>query len=130
MDPRWCFALLAVAGLDAALAAPAPEIELPSCVQGSPPVRVAAAAERATLDAPDRRRFDEAAQARYPLYQRGGMRPYQVLLLRRGGQWLYVTLWQDGRAQPCFAAVFSADRFDFTGDWIAKYRPRPHDPTD
>ncbi len=126
----WGTALAGLAVSMGTFAQPTAPMSLRSCVAGSPPLQVPATAEQATLDAADRLRFDAAAQARYPLYQRGGMRPYQVLLLRRGGQWLYVTLWQDGRAQPCFAAVFSADRFDFTGDWIAKYRPRPHDPTD
>lgn len=113
-----------------AFAQPVAELSLRSCVSGSPALRVPVTAERATLDAADRQRFDAAAQARYPLYQRGGFRPYQVQLLRRGGQWLYVTLWQDGQPGPCFAAVFAADRFDFTPEWLAKYRPRPQDPTD
>ena len=106
------------------------DMELRSCVGGSPALRVPASAERATLDAADGQRFDAAAQARYPLYQRGGFAPYRVLMLRRGGQWLYVTLWLDGRASPCFSAVFSADRFDFTPGWLAKYQPRAHEPTD
>ena len=119
--------LLLAAG---AAAQPATEMSLRSCVDGSPALKVPVPAERATLDATDRQRFDAAAQARYPLYQRGGFRPWQVLLLRRGGQWQYVTLWHDGRPEPCFAAVFAADRFDFTAEWLAKYRPRPQDPTD
>ncbi len=106
------------------------ELELRSCVSGSPALRVPASAERATLDAADRDRFDAAAQARYPLYQRGGHTPYQVLMLRRGRQWLYVTLWRDGRSSPCFSAVFAADRFDFTPGWLAKYQPRAQEPAD
>ena len=58
-------------------AQPAGELEMPSCVSGSPPLRVSASAERATLDRTDRGRFHEAAQARYPLYQRGGFVPAQ-----------------------------------------------------
>lgn len=130
---EWAALLVGVAAATAATAAsaaPAAEMELRSCVSGSPAMRVPASAERATLDAADRRRFDAAAQARYPLYQRGGFRPWQVLLLRRGGQWQYVTLWHDGRSAPCFSAVFAAERFDFTPDWLAKYQPRPHEPTD
>ena len=128
---RACMApLIGIAAVAPAAGQPAVEMELRSCVSGSPALRVPASAERATLDAADRQRFDAAAQARYPLYQRGGFAPYQVLMLRRGGQWLYVTLWRDGRSSPCFSAVFAADRFDFTPGWLAKYRPRAHEPTD
>jgi hypothetical protein len=124
-------ALVALAaGLAAASATAQPEMELRSCVRGSPALRVPVSAERATLHAADRQHFDTAAQARYPLYQRGGFRPWQVLLLRRGGQWQYVTLWQDGREGPCFTAVFAADRFDFTPRWLTKYQPKPQNPTD
>lgn len=124
--------LLAVtlAAATATRAQPQPEMTLRSCVEGSPGLRVPVATERATLDAADRRRFEAAAQARYPLYQRGGVTPWQVLLLRRGGRWQYVTLWNDGRSGPCFAAVFAADRFEFTDEWIAKYQPRPQAPAD
>ena len=130
MRARWCCVLPLAATVGAAAAGLAPELELPSCVVGSPPVRVAATAERAALDAADRRRFDEAAQQRYPLYQRGGFVPAQVLMLRRGGQWQYVTMWHAGRGGLCVSAVFAADRFDFTSAWIAKYRPQPGDAVD
>lgn len=126
-----CAAMLAALGWAAAAAAqPLVELELPSCVIGSPPLRVALAAERAALDAADRRRLHEAAQARYPLYQRAGLAPAQVLLLRRGGGWQYVTLWRGGPSGLCFSAVFAAERFDFTPGWIAKYQPRAADPGD
>ena len=95
MDPRPRCASLAWAA--AAPAQPAAEQELPSCVSGSPPLRLPATSERAALDATDRKHFQEAAQARYLLYQRGGLLPTQVLLLRRGGQWQYVTL---ARGEP------------------------------
>jgi hypothetical protein len=111
-------------------AQPLEEQALTSCVPGSPPLRVAAAAERAVLDAADRRRLHEAAQARYPLYQRAGMAPAQVLLLRRGGGWQYVTLWQDGPSGLCFSAVFAAERFDFTATWIGKYKPHAAESAD
>lgn len=100
------------------------EMSIRSCVEGSPALRVPVSTPRASLDPADRQRFEAAAQARYPLYQRGGVTPWQVLLLRRGSQWQYVTLWNGGRAGPCFAAVFAADRFDFTAEWIAKYQPQ------
>jgi hypothetical protein len=117
---------LAIAGLawaSVALAQPAAELELPSCVAGSRPLQMSSGAEQVRLDAADRQRFHEAAQARYALYQRGGLAPSQVLMLQRSGQWQYVTLWQRGSGL-CFTAVFAADRFDFTADWIAKYKPR------
>jgi hypothetical protein len=102
-----------------------PEMSLRSCVHGSPPLKVPVTAERARLDAGDRQRFQAAAEARYPLYQRGGLQPAQVLMLRRAGQWLYVTQGQDGRSGgPCVTAVFAAERFDFTPAWLAKYQPR------
>jgi hypothetical protein len=108
-----------------------PEISLRSCVHGSPPLKVPISAEKAQLDAGDRLRFQAAAEARYPLYQRGGLQPAQVLLIRRTGQWLYVTQGQDSRSGgPCVTAVFAADRFDFTPAWLAKYRPRPGETDD
>lgn len=101
------------------------EMSLRSCVDGSPPIKVAVTAEQARLDAGDRQRFQSAAEARYPLYQRGGLQPAQVLMLRRGNQWQYVTLGQDGRSGgPCVTAVFAAERFAFTPAWLAKYQPR------
>ena len=131
MDAGRCCALLAAAAAAAAAwAAPPPEIELPSCVDGSPPLRLPATAERTALDAADRRRFEAAAQARYPLYQRGGVVPAQVLMLRRAGRWQYVALWPAARGGLCVAAVFAADRFDFTPAWVAKYRPPPGDAAD
>jgi len=132
MDSRQGYTVV-IAGLawpSVALAQPVSELELPSCVAGSPPLRVSSAAEQTRLDAADSQRFQEAAQARYALYQRGGMVPSQVLLLRRGRHWQYVTLWQDGASGLCFTAVFAADRFDFTADWIAKYKPRAAKPDD
>ncbi len=113
-----------------AVAQPASQMALRSCVDGSPVLRVPVSTPRATLDTADRQRFEAAAQARYPLYQRGGVTPWQVLLLRRANQWQYVTLWNDGRTGPCFAAVFAADRFEFTAEWIAKYQPQAQAPAD
>ena len=118
---------VAIAGLawaSVALAQPAAELELPSCVAGSPPLRVSSDAEQTRLDAADRKRFDDVAQTRYALYQRGGLVPTQVLMLRRGRQWQYVTLSHLRASELCFTAVFAADRFDFTAEWIAKYKPR------
>lgn len=100
------------------------DLQLPSCVSGSPPLRVSRGVERAVLDTADRQQFQRAAQARYPLYQRSGLVPAQVLLMRRGGQWQYVTLWAEGASGLCFSAVFAAERFDFTQRWIARYRPQ------
>ena len=132
MDSRqgYTVAIVGLAWASVALAQPAAELEMLSCVVGSPPLRVSSASEQTRLDAADRQRFHEAAQARYALYQRGGMVPSQVLMLRRGPHWQYVTLWQRGASGLCFAAVFSADRFDFTADWIAKYKPRAAQPDD
>lgn len=107
-----------------------PALELPSCVAGSPPLRVPGGTARAVLDAADRQHFDTAAQARYPLYRRGGGVPAQVVLLWRDGQWQYLTLWADGANGLCLAAAFAADRFDFTPAWLAKYRPRAGDADD
>jgi len=126
MDSRQV-CVLAIAGTAWASVAPAQpsaELELPSCVAGSPPLRVSSDAEQARLHAADRKHFHEAAQARYALYQRGGLVPSQVLMLRRGRHWQYVTLEQRGAFGLCFTAVFAADRFDFTAEWIAKYKPR------
>jgi hypothetical protein len=128
---RRCTAVIAgLAWASLASAKPMAELEMPSCVSGSPPLRVSSAAEQARLDAADRKRFHEAAQARYALYQRGGLVPAQVLMLRRGRHWQYVTLWERGRGGLCFTAVFAAERFDFTDDWIAKYQPRAAEPDD
>lgn len=113
-----------------ALAQPATELELPSCVAGSPSLRVSSGASQARLGTADRQTFHQAAQARYALYQRGGLVPSQVLMLKRGRHWLYVTLWQSGASAPCFSAVFAAEGFDFTADWIAKYKPRAVPPDD
>ena len=132
MDSRQrCAAMLTgLAWAATAPAQPVAEMELPSCVSGSPPLRVSAASERAVLDAADRKRFHDAAQARYLMYQRGGLVPTQVLLLRRSGHWQYVTLWRGEPSGVCFSAVFAADRFDFTADWVAKYKPRAAEPAD
>jgi hypothetical protein len=105
-------------------------LQLPSCVAGSPPLRVSSSAAQARLDAADRHRFHQAAQARYALYQRGGEVPSQVLLLHQGRHWQYVTLGQRAASELCFTAVFAADRFDFTTDWIARYKPRAAQPDD
>jgi hypothetical protein len=107
------------------LAQPVAEMELPSCVSGSPPLSLSAAAERAALDGADRTRFHEAAQARYPLYQRGGLVPTEILMLRRGSHWQYVAISRGLQSGPCFTAVFAADRFDFTPGWLDKYKPHP-----
>jgi hypothetical protein len=101
-----------------------PELEIASCVNGSPPLRAAGNAERALLDGGDRARFQGAALVRYPLYERGGLVPQQVVLLRREGRWVYVTLQERRHGGPCFAAVFAAERFDFTEGWLRKYRPQ------
>lgn len=122
--PMRCLAAAFALPAAACAAQATPEIEFASCVTGSPPMRVPADAARAPLDGADRARFHDAAQARYPLYQRGGFAPSQVLLLQRGQRWVYVTVQQGWRRQPCFAAVFAAERFDFTSGWLQKYRPR------
>ena len=82
------------------------------------------------LDGADRSRFHAAAQARYPLYQRGGFVPAQVLMVSRSGHWQYVTLWPHGPKGLCVSAVFAADRFDFTPGWLAKNEPRADDGDD
>lgn len=129
--PRCAAWLTSLACASAAVAAPpAAEMQLASCVRGSPPLRVATTSERAVLDTADLRRFQDAAQARYPLYQRGGLQPAQVLLLRRGGQWQYMTLAAGGPQGVCVTAVFAADRFDFTPGWLAKYQPKAADADD
>lgn len=114
------------------MAAPPPGAEwlLPSCVRGSPPLRLPARVERAVLDAGDRQQFQRAAETRYPLYRRGGFVPPQVLLVRRGGHWQYVTLFDDGASGLCVTAVFAAERFDFTEGWLGKYQPREAEPAD
>lgn len=119
----WAWAGCLLSGTLAA-GPPTSTMQLPSCVAGSPPLSVAEDAAQARLDAADRLQLHEAAQARYPLYQRGGLAPSDVLLLQRGTQWLYVTLAPLGPRGSCFTAVFAAERFGFTERWLAKYRPR------
>lgn len=101
-----------------------PTIELPSCVAGSPPLRLPATAARAALDAADSRHFQQAAEDAYPLYRRGGGAPAQVVLLQREGRWQYAVLWPGGPTRLCLAATFDGERFAFTRDWVARYRPR------
>lgn len=127
--PGWWTGWLALAAT-LGHAQPDAEIEFASCVRGSAPLRVPAATARATLDDADRVRFHDAAQARYPLYQRGGFAPAQVLMLQRDGRWIYVTVAKGWQARPCFTAVFAAERFDFTPSWLDKYRPGPPLPGD
>lgn len=123
-----------VATLIWACAAPvlaaAPALELPSCVDGSPPLQLPASAARAPLDAADRTRFQRAAETQYPMYRRGGGAPAQVVLLQREGRWQYAVLWPGGPHGLCLAAMFAGERFAFTRDWVAKYRPRDGDPPD
>ena len=107
-----------------AMAQPAPDMELPSCVPDSPPLTVPAGAARAALDSADRSRFHDAAQAHHPIYRHGGWVPSQVLLVQRDGQWLYVTTLPRETTGSCFTAVFAAESFEFTKRWLAKYRPR------
>lgn len=120
-----------LAGAALVRADPMADLELPSCVAGSPPLTLSQAAERAQLDRADRQRFLQAAQRRFPAYQRvGGLVPAEVLVLRRGGGWQYVTILDGGPAGPCFSAVFAAERFAFTLDWLAKYKPSAGEPAD
>lgn len=128
--PMVVAALVALSASPPALAQTAPEQELVSCVDGSPSMRVPMAAERALLDAGDRQRFHSAAAVRYPLYQRGGLVPAHVILLRRGGRWQYVTMWPKESSGLCFSAVFAAEKFDFTPDWVRKYQPKPAESVD
>lgn len=122
-------AMMVWACAPAALAA-TPAIELPSCVAGSPPLRLPASAARAPLDAADLAHFQQAAEARYPLYRRGGGAPAQVVLLQRQGHWQYAVLWPRGPGGMCLAAMFAGERFAFTRDWVARYRPHEGDPAD
>lgn len=101
-----------------------PQLVLPSCVAGSPPLRMPSQTPRARLDAADQGRFLQAAEARYPLYRRGGGVASQVVLLQRDGHWQYAVLWPGGPTGQCLAATFAGDRFDFTSAWLAKYRPQ------
>jgi|APTNR8051073442_1049403.scaffolds.fasta_scaffold20381_1 hypothetical protein len=126
--PTWTVLALWVPGQAAAEPA-RPPAELRSCVAGSPGLAMAVTAERAMLDPADTKRLQLAAQQRYALYRRGGTAPAHALLLRRDRHWLYVMLEQDATG-PCFSAVFAAERFDFTRDWIARYRPQPADAPD
>lgn len=120
-----CWACAAgLLGLAPAGAQPAPELQLPSCVVGSPPLTLAAGTALARLDSGDRSRFHDAAQVRYPLYQRGGFAPSEVLMLQRGRHWQYVAVAPLGTKGWCLVAVFAADRFDFTERWLTKYQPR------
>lgn len=120
---RTGFTLLLAGWAGLCAAQPQPEWELPSCVAGSPPLRLPAATERAVLQPADRLQFEQAAAERYPLYQRGGLVATQVLLLRRGRHWQYATLIKQGE-RLCLSAVFAADRFAFTPAWLARYQPR------
>lgn len=123
----WALAAAASAAPAAAVEA---EVQLPSCVRDSPPLRLPARAARARLDVGDRDHFHQSAASLYPLYRRGGFVPPDVWLLQRDGRWQYVTMWHDGGPSPCFTAVFAAERFDFTSRWLAKYRPREGDASD
>jgi hypothetical protein len=118
-------AVLTSATAQAQAQAQPPELEIASCVGGTPPLRTAGGAERALLDAVDRARFQTAALARYPLYERGGQGAHHVLMLRHDERWLYVTLQRPDAGAPCFSAVFDAEPFGFTPAWLEKYRPRP-----
>ncbi|MDP4300008.1 hypothetical protein [Leptothrix discophora] len=122
--------MLTLAWLATGLQAAPAELTLPSCVAGSPPIQLPVSTEQALLTPADRQHFQTAAEQRYPLYQRGGMVPAQVLLLKREGRWVYVTLWRHGHRGTCVAALFAAERFDFTPAWLAKYRPAPLDALD
>lgn len=126
----WAIAACLLALPCTAAPAAAPLIELPSCVEGSPPLRVPARSARATLDDADRAQFERAAQARYAMYRRGGGVPAQVVLIRRDGHWQYLALWAEGPRGLCLAAAFAGERFDFTPAWVARYAPREGDPAD
>ncbi len=112
-----------------ALAA-ASDIEWPSCVEGSPPLRVSARAPKALLNPADRARFEQAARSRYPLYDLGRRPVAQVVLVQRGRGWQYLSLWSGGPTGLCLAAAFAAERFDFTPAWLAKYQPQADESLD
>jgi hypothetical protein len=94
-----------------------------SCAGGQP-IRFAAGDSRALLDETDRRLVHAAMLARYPMLQRDGFAPAQILLWRRAPEeWLYVSLAASPQrpGEACFTATFAAAGFEFTPELERKY---------
>lgn len=110
-----------------------------SCIEGSPPLRLAAGDRHALLDSEDREAFEAAALTRFPVLDRDGFAAVQILLWGKGdGSWMYVALQPaaavadadaagayagaTGREPPpCFTAVFVGGAFEFTPELVRKY---------
>jgi hypothetical protein len=115
-------AVLLICGEGAALAADDERTRanarapIESCAGGDRIV-FASADQSALLDEMDRGLVSAAMLERYPVLQRDGFAPSQIILWQKlGGELLYVTLITNP-AKPnetCFTATLSADRFEIT----------------
>ncbi len=99
-----------------------PPAGIASCVGGGRPITFGPDESRVLLDGDDRELFSAAALQRYPMLERDGFEPLQIVLWHRGVDWLYISLAPSAPArEPCFTATFTGSAFEFTPHLVRKY---------
>jgi hypothetical protein len=129
--PEWVVATVALASAGGAVmareeartSAAASVAAITSCVDHQA-LRFAAGDRRVLLDASDAASVGAALTRRYPVVERDGLAPQQIVLWQKNrGAWLYVALLENPKkaTEYCFTATFVADRFELTGPLVLKY---------
>jgi hypothetical protein len=129
--PEWVVATVALASAGGAVmareeartSAAASVGAITSCVDQQA-LRFAAGDRRVLLDASDAVSVGAALARRYPVVERDGLAPQQIVLWQKNrGAWLYVALLENPKkaTEYCFTATFVADRFELTGPLVFKY---------
>jgi hypothetical protein len=102
-------------------------VPITNCAGAGPLLPVRASDQRTLLEADDRDRVYEAILMRYPILRGYELGPRQIMLWRKGDEWLYVHLadrkaaTDRAPADMCFTATVLATDFEFTPALIQKY---------
>ena len=94
-----------------------------SCVDHQA-LRFAPGDRRVLLDAADAASVGAALTRRYPVVERDGLTPQQIVLWQKNrGAWLYVALLENPKKarEYCYTATFVGDRFEQTAPLVLKY---------